>query len=519
MKAIFATALWSISCVVCHAENWVETFDSYPDNQLILEVDGWKGFEGLKGDAKPAPTVAAGIGVDGTKALSIGIAEPFRGDNYGLRFTLPEAYEDGAVWIQCRIKQPAEWKSGLFLDARGPERGQILARVAAGPFENETVGKKLRWHSAFSRPYWRLYSLAELDSSTWQTLTMRLDFDTRSFAAWVDDLLLGEEMPFSADAPFSQLHFAFAGSPESPALIDNLTIGRDAPEGMEAPQLLPEPEDDHIFRFAAIGDPQLGFAGYDTDKARFQTAVDQVNRSGADLTLILGDMVHADDNEEAYQDCAEIANGLDGPHYYVRGNHEILELYQKYFHERSDFSVIHKGVRFVVIDAIGNHTGLTEEQLAFVEKEFTAATEAEEDIVLSIHVSPWQNNDKGRGKYNQIGEGRERLRELMKEHQVALCLSGHYHTAVWGTKEDETQYLVLPGTALAKAGPVGWCVFDVYPDRIVMHQKPLFFAYETEEVTHINGGNGWASYEERKARYPYTQQGPLTIGRRAARDR
>ncbi|MFT5468506.1 MAG: hypothetical protein ACI8UO_003616 [Verrucomicrobiales bacterium] len=497
------------------AENWVENFESHPDDQPILKAEAWKGYEGLKGDSIPIALVKAGVGINGSKALSISGKEEFRGDNYGLRVTLPEAYEDGVVWIQARIKQPSDWKCGLFMDLRGPERGQILARIAGSPYEHESFeGKKLRLHTTWSVPHWRLYTLGKLDTEAWQTVTVRLDIDAKSYAAWLDDMSLGDEMRFAADSAFTQIHLAFCGSPESPALVDSLTVGRNAPDGIEAPDLLPEPEDDLVFRFAAVGDPQLGFGGYETDKVRFEMAVDQINRSGSELSMILGDMVHFNDNEEAYKDCAEIAGQLKRP-YYIRGNHEVLELYQKYFHEKSDFAFAHKGVRFVVLDAIGNQAGLSDEQLAFVEKEFSAATEAKEDIILSLHVSPWQNNSKGRGKYNQIGEGRDRLRDLMKEHNGVLCMSGHLHTGLWGAKEEETQYLVLPGTALAKTGPVSWCVLDVYPDRIVVHKKPLFFAYEKEDTKSFNSGQKWVPYEERKARYPFTQQGPLTIDRRA----
>ncbi|MGZ0170541.1 MAG: hypothetical protein ACKVHE_13360 [Planctomycetales bacterium] len=101
----------------------------------------------------------------------------------------------------------------------------------------------------------------------------------------------------------------------------------------------------------------------------------------------------------------------------------------------------------------------------------------------------------------------------MKKHKVLLSLSGHYHRALWHGHEEETHYLTLGGTALVKGGGVAWCAFDVYPDRIFMHQKPLFFEYEKENVKRIHTANGWLSYKDLKKKHPYAQQGPLTIKR------
>lgn len=493
---------------------WREDFESHSAGRLITEVEGWTGFRGFPGDVAPVATVAAGKGVGGSHALAVSHGEAFRADGWGLQFPLPQEVGGGVLWIQCKFQPPSDWTGGFFLDARGAERGAILARVAGSPFENErTDGPKLRWHCAWSRPYWRLYTLSELDPDRWYTITTRLDFEARTYAAWIDDQPLGEEVPFSAPGSLTQLHLGFGGTPEDPALVDELAVSREAPGGFTEPRLLPEPEDGILFRFAGIGDPQLGFGGYDTDKVRFGLAVDQVNRAGAELSLVLGDMVHQKDDAKVYEDLASLAAGLDAPACFVRGNHEEMDLFRKYFSEREYYSLVHGGVRFVVIDAIGNQSGLSEEQLAWIEAEFRAASAAGEEIVISLHVSPWQDNERGRGKYNQIGPGRDRLRELMKEHEVLLCLSGHYHRGLWHGEEEKTHYLVLGGTALVKGGALGWCLFDVYPDRIVMHQKPLFFAFENDSAVKIHAFSEWLTYETLREVHPYIQQGPLTMKR------
>ncbi len=490
---------------------WREDFESFDGGQ-DFSAEGWTVFAGFRGDHKPVAKIIEGEGHDGSKALGVSCPGAFRSDNFGLTFNLPQAYSDGAVWVQFKFKAPAEWAAGLTFDARGPKR-EILSRVAASLFENpSTKDRELRWHCTWSKPHWRLYTLSELETGRWYTVTARLDLDGRTCAAWLDDQMLAEEAPLSAEAEFAQIYLGLGGMGESPAFVDDLMIGRQAPNGFERPQLLPEPEKDLIFRFSGLGDPQLGFGGYESDKVRFGLAVDQVNRAGAELSLILGDMVHDDKDENAYKDLAVLGKKLKQPTY-VRGNHEELGLFQKHFNAKSDYSVVHGGLRFVVVDATGNQRGLTKEQLGWIEAEFQEASGKNEEIILALHVSPWQNNKKGAGSYNQIGPGRDQLRSLMKDHKVLLCLSGHYHTGLWGAKEEETHYLVLGGTAIVKGGTFGWCLFDVYPDRIVMHQKPLFFGYEKPGVAKVHGLQDWIPYETLRKMHPYVTQGPLTIPR------
>ncbi len=490
-----------------------DDFESYTDGQSIIDSEKWKGFEGFPGKVKPAAEVKKGAGVDGSTAIAISHAEPFRTDGWGIRTQLANPVPKGVVWLQCRFKPPKEWKSGTFFDMRGEKANEIIARIAVAPFQAKgSKVTQMRWHSVFNQYYWRLYTNTPLEQR-WHTLTARIDFDHQTYACWADQQSLGEEMPLTNQAALSNIYIGAAGTPEDPALIDQLLVSQTAPEGFRLPRLLPETADDLIFRFAAVGDPQLGFGGFDTDKARFAHATDQINRSGAEQTFMLGDMVHATADLKLYEAMSELVKRFKNPYHYVRGNHEIPELFVRYFFRDLHYSVVHKGVRFVVIDAVGNHVGMNDRQLDWIESEFQKAEKAGEEIVIALHVSPWENNERGRSKYNQIGKGRERLRAMMKQYKVLLSLSGHYHRALWHGHEEGTHYLVLGGTALVSQGAFGWCTFDVYPDKIVVHQKPLFFAYETEDAKQIHTSRGWLSYKELKARHPYAQQGPLTIKR------
>lgn len=492
-------------------------FDDLQDGTAIGELAAWEAFRGFNGQP-PAATVRAGLGRDNSSALAIAHTEAYRTDVWGLKRQLDEPLSAGVVWLECYFHPPGNWTGGVFFDARAGRA--TAARIAGNRYEPQDAPKPvLRFHASWTRPYWRTYRNLPLKED-WYRLTMRLDLDARTYAAWVNDTALGEELPLCASESVDQVFLGFGGSAESPARVDDLQISRQAPPGRKMRQLLPEPEPGLQFRMAVIGDPQLGFGGYDSDKARFAQAVEQVNRSGAELTLIMGDMVHDADDEQAYRDLKEIADGLDSPVYYVRGNHERLPLYHKYFHPKADLSFVHQGWRFVFLDAIGNQSGLSEAQLRFVEQEFDKAAREKEEIVLCLHVSPWQDNERGRGRYNQIGPGRDRLIDLINKHRVLFCLSGHYHRGLWRHQERNTHYMVFGGTALVKGGWLGWCAFDIYPDKVVVHEKPLHFGHvrPEDEAFYNFSYTTWVPYQKALEQYPYLQHGPFVVRRNAGAD-
>ncbi len=489
-----------------------EEFDELADGTAIGTVAGWEAFRGFEGQP-PAAVVRAGLGRNGSHALTVSHDAEYRSDAWGITRQLKQPLSDGVVWIDCYFHPPGAWIGNLYLDARA---GRATVARLAGEQHRPQGAKQpaLRCHAAWQQPSWRTYRDLPL-AEKWYRLTMRLDLDGGTYAAWVDQQPLGEELPLCSREPVDRIFLGLGGTADSPARLDDLRISRQPPEGCSLRELLPQPEAGLQFRLAITGDPQLGFGGYEADKARFAQAVEQINRSGAALTLVLGDMVHDADDENVYRDVKDLAGKLKGPVYFVRGNHERLPLYQKHFHPKADFAFTHQDWRFVFLDAIGNQSGLSDEQLAFVEEQFTQANQAGQEIVLCLHVSPWQDNERGRSVYNQIGPGRDRLVELIDKHRVLLCLSGHYHRGLWRHQQQATQYLTLGGTAVVRGGWQGWCLMDVYPDRVVIYEKPLHFAYvrADDKAFYNSGSSTWVAYEQAQKQTPYLQQGPIVIRR------
>ncbi len=216
-----------------------EGFDSQESGEPIVVSSGWTGFAGFRGEGKPIAAVKANVGVDGSQALAISHTEPFRTDNFGLKRKLPQPISDGVVWVQCSFKPPKKWHGGLFFDMRGEKANQVNARIAGGPFKAKgTEVEQLRWHSIFNVPHWRLYTKTAVDQD-WHTLTARIDYEQETYACWVDDQTLGDEMPLASRAPFAQFHISVAGAPGDPALIDNPSSAARLPTALTTQSCFP----------------------------------------------------------------------------------------------------------------------------------------------------------------------------------------------------------------------------------------------------------------------------------------
>ncbi len=495
---------------------WQEDFEGYAEN---APLDGQNGWTMLKVADAPAAVVKSGAGLKNSRGLVLSNTKAFRSDYIGLTRTFPQALT-GTLWIQCRFKAPAaadNWIGGFNIKSN-------LAGFSAGLLREKDKPDQIR----FVVPYWqgyRIHRTVPYEGGRWYTLTLKLDNERKTYSAWVDDVELGSDLDVGA-GELKSVYLSSGGKAEDPAVVDDLIITRSRPAGITERPLYPAGKPGRLFRFAAMGDPQPGLGNYAVELIHFQRAVRQVNESGAEFTLILGDLVHDGKVDTTYQDIVETARGFGKPWYPVRGNHDAPEKFKKYFKPELNYSFEHKDFRFVMLDAIGGQEELTAEQLAWVEKEFQAAKAKKQEIVVCTHVSAWDENARGVSPYMQIGpESKAKLKELYKKYDALLMLSGHYHRGPWYAQEEGMNYLVLGGTGFVRSSPTGWSVVDVYPDRLEIYTKPVFFPCEDEKTTEFYDMPylEWRSYESyrtgqgvaAKLHFPYLVRSPLVIKRKA----
>jgi Icc protein len=127
-------------------------------------------------------------------------------------------------------------------------------------------------------------------------------------------------------------------------------------EPVTAPVLAPPGE--VLFRFALLGDLHIGSVDHDVMAS---TAIDDLNASGADLVIQLGDITDRGNRNE-FESAARLLGRLEMPCTTMMGNHDVFsfqeerlagqELYREAFGRGPDGLLFeHKGVRFAVLDS------------------------------------------------------------------------------------------------------------------------------------------------------------------------
>jgi 3',5'-cyclic AMP phosphodiesterase CpdA len=191
------------------------------------------------------------------------------------------------------------------------------------------------------------------------------------------------------------------------------------------------------FRFAVLNDLHYTDA---EDRPWLEGIVQQINVTGAgggqpiEICLILGDLgEHGTDEELAA--AAEILMKLDMPWYVVPGNHDGpagremnhptggLETYDKYFPDRRNYIVEHRGWQFVGLDTTDGsgwqHVNAQPRTLNFA-KEAAARLDKNRPTVIFTHFPI------GTGVPYAISNGPELL-ALFNGHNIPIIFSGHYH--------------------------------------------------------------------------------------------
>ncbi|GAG20613.1 unnamed protein product, partial [marine sediment metagenome] len=140
---------------------WADDLESYGADRSIHGQRGWQARGMDPADGKtPSAAVRVGAGLKGSKALAIWHGARFTAKDASLRQTFDEPLS-GTFWISCRVQAPAKWSADLFLDVQA--KGKVAARLYAAEGED---GQQ-RWHVAWSRPYWRIWTPLATRAGSW----------------------------------------------------------------------------------------------------------------------------------------------------------------------------------------------------------------------------------------------------------------------------------------------------------------------------------------------------------------
>ncbi len=132
-----------------------------------------------------------------------------------------------------------------------------------------------------------------------------------------------------------------------------------APPFEPIPTIDLEPPGDVRFRFAILGDLHFGSP---TGEKMARAAIEDLNASGAELVVQLGDITDHG-NKAEFELALKTLTGLDMPYVTMMGNHDVYsideerlsgrEYYPASFEREPDGVILeHKGIRFAVLDSV-----------------------------------------------------------------------------------------------------------------------------------------------------------------------
>lgn len=249
--------------------------------------------------------------------------------------------------------------------------------------------------------------------------------------------------------------------------------------------------------FVIVSDTHLGRKDSENAEKQWRKAIDEINGTSARFVLHLGDIV--DQGREAqypiYQQTREL---LNKPIHEIPGNHDPLDLFQKYVTAESDQIHDYDGVRFILLSNAhrDSHDGFfTAEQLAWMDQACAEAVKADRNIVICCHVPIHSNRHPDRGWYVKPAHGQSEFYELQQRYSEHLLASfhGHFHNGIRGWRDHgRTAEILFPSVCynqnrnlqqhISDGTADGFFVDELRPgyvlaelgrDRLTLRCKPL----------------------------------------------
>ncbi|MCC7519795.1 MAG: metallophosphoesterase [Verrucomicrobiae bacterium] len=270
------------------------------------------------------------------------------------------------------------------------------------------------------------------------------------------------------------------------------------------------------FTFAMASDSHIG-AAKKTSKytQQWATTVEEINEFHPAFTLFLGDLVDFGEKPEHHAHYAtwmETAKKLTAPWLAVPGNHDPVEVFQKYIAKETDAVHDHQGLLRAITfhDAQPNpkhDATATPAQIEWLDRAISEAPGSGKNVILASHVVFHKNGPPDRAWY--MKEGRTEFEVLLKKHQsrIFAMFTGHYHNGLRGWNDLGIHEVMMPavcynlvrikgksipeaiqewtekggGFVLPEFRP-GWIQAEVYVDRMVLKYKPLGAVSDAQKV-------------------------------------
>ncbi len=207
---------------------------------------------------------------------------------------------------------------------------------------------------------------------------------------------------------------------------------------VDAWPLFPGSKDDGETNFAVFGDSQGQIAFLWPISGKFDTVIERVNETDAELSLHVGDMYFGDDwwamsveaQANRFNDAIE---DLDIPLYPVMGNHDVRGsgwevTRERIFHDDLTYYSFDKGdCHFVILDAFmpGLENWISEEQMDWLEDDLSDTDKPH--IFVFVHAPLYPVGGYFGEALDTDLELRDRLVSLFIQYGVDAVFCGHEH--------------------------------------------------------------------------------------------
>jgi len=231
------------------------------------------------------------------------------------------------------------------------------------------------------------------------------------------------------------------------------------------------------WRFVVMGDnrPPGGVADPTVQPDTFLENIREVNLLGADLVVIVGDLVLGPQPEEImpalWDGYDKAIAGFEMPVYSVAGNHDIWDaVSERIYQERVKplwYSFDHKGSHFIVLDSEDQSDNrahfekIEGAQIEWLKADLAKSKDAEHTFVF-VHKPLWTFDYGGT-------QWMEEVHPLLAAHEVDAVFCGHVHIYEKNPTIDGVRYIITGGAG-AEIGD--WKEEGSFHHFVIVRVKP-----------------------------------------------
>ncbi len=188
-----------------------------------------------------------------------------------------------------------------------------------------------------------------------------------------------------------------------------------------------------------VSDTHLGYRDNESAARQWEKTAAALCEAPGDLVIHLGDVVDGG-RESQYPIYLKTRETIGKPVHEIPGNHDPSELFQKYLRQQIDTTVDHQWLKLLLLGNAhtDSHDGfLSDDQNAWIEAQCQAAAQADQFVIVCMHVPAHANKHPDRGWYVHPDAGQTQLYETLAKYKdrVLAMWHGHFHNGIRGWED------------------------------------------------------------------------------------